>query len=74
MPKPIKKFSAGSLQLAIWENEGKEGTVFHTISFDKRYKDNDEWKSSNSLKPNDLPKAIALFQKAFDFLSIKESN
>lgn len=74
MVKPVKKFSCGNMQLAIWENEGKEGKNFFTISFDKRYKINDEWKSSNTLKVNDLPKAVSLFQKAFEYLTIKESE
>ena len=73
MGLPEKKFSVGCIQVAIWENEGKEGNKFQTVSFDKRYKDkNDEWKSSSSLKANDIPKAILALQKAYEYLSLKE--
>ncbi len=72
MSSPIKKFSAGGIQVAIWENEGKEGRVFHSVSFDRRYKDKEEWKSTNSLKTNDIPKAIIALQKSYEYLVLKE--
>lgn len=72
MSAPIKKFAAGGIQVAIWENEGKQGGKFNTVSFDRRYKDkNDEWKSSSSLRLNDLPKAILALQKAYEYLVLK---
>ena len=42
---PKAKFNAGAVQVAVWENEGKEGTLFETVTIDKRYKVGDEWKS-----------------------------
>lgn len=73
MSLPVKKFSVGGVQVAIWENEGKEGSVYYTVSFDRRYKDkNDEWKSTSSLKANDLPKAILALEKAYEYISLKE--
>ncbi len=73
MSSPVKKFSVGGVQVAIWENEGKEGSKYYSVSFDRRYKDkNDEWKSTSSLKANDLPKAILALQKAYEFVSLKE--
>lgn len=73
MAGPIKKFSVGGIQVAIWENEGKEGAQFNSVSFDRRYKDKDgNWQSTTSLKMNDLPKAILALQKAYEYLSLKE--
>ena len=73
MSLPVKKFSVGGVQTAVWENDGKEGRKFYSVSFDRRYKDkNDEWKSTTSLKANDLPKAILALQKAYEFVSLKE--
>ena len=74
MSSPIKKFSAGSVQVAVWENTSGEEAVssYKTVSLQRRYKDkNNEWKSSASLRPNDVPKAILALQKAFEYLSIK---
>ncbi|MBN1940797.1 MAG: hypothetical protein JW772_01290 [Candidatus Diapherotrites archaeon] len=71
---PIKKFKAGGIQVAVWENQGKEGNVFNSVSLDKRYKDGEEWKSSSSFKLNDLPKAILALQKAYEYLALKDNT
>jgi hypothetical protein len=73
MTAPAKKFAAGGIQVAIWENKGREGNNYYTVSFDKRYKDKEgNWKSTTSLKANDLPKAVLALEKAFEFVSLKE--
>ena len=79
MSSPIKKFNIGAIQVAVWENvssiEEAESSGYKTVSIQKRYKDkNNEWKSSSSLKPNDVPKAILGLQKAFEYLSIKTDS
>lgn len=72
---PVKKFKAGGIQVAVWENETKEGGKYNTVSIDRRYKDKeDNWKSSGSFRMNDLPKAIVALQKAFEFLALKENT
>ncbi|MCX6799154.1 MAG: hypothetical protein NTW59_03600 [Candidatus Diapherotrites archaeon] len=72
MSAPIKKFAVGGVQAAVWQNEGKEGAQYNTVSIDKRYKaKDDQWKSSGSFKVNDLPKAILALQKAYEYLALK---
>ena len=71
---PIAKFSAGGMQAAVWENEGKDGSMYGTVTMDKRYKSGEEWKSTKSLRVNDLPKAILVLQKAYEFLALKEAE
>ena len=74
---PEKKFSAGALSATIWKNETeKNGEVksYKTISFERRYKDKeDNWKSTNSLRINDLPKAVMLLQKAYEYVTLKDT-
>ena len=73
MSLPIKKFAVGGIQIAIWENQSKEGNNYYSVSFDRRYKDkNDEWKSTTSMRANDIPKAVLALEKAYEFLSLKE--
>ena len=77
MAQPVHKISCGAIQVAVWENESvsKDGAVgvYNTVSFDKRYKAKDDtWKSSNSMRMSDIPKAILALQKAFEFLALKE--
>ncbi|MEK6972695.1 MAG: hypothetical protein AABW72_01480 [archaeon] len=73
MVKPVVKYSIGVINVAVWENEGKEGTKFNTVTINRRYKDKDEtWKSSNSLRVNDIPKAIMVLNKAYETLAVKQ--
>ena len=72
MNVPVKKFSAGAVQVAVWENEGKEGRKFNTVSLQRNYKDkNDEWKSNSSMNANDLPKAILALEAAYKYIVLK---
>ncbi|MFA4855546.1 MAG: hypothetical protein WC634_03115 [archaeon] len=73
MNLPTKKFGVGGISVAVWENQGKEGNNYYTVSFERRYKDKGgEWKSTTSLKANDLPKAILALEKAYEFIALKE--
>lgn len=75
MASPVKKFSVGGIQVAVWENDGKEGRKFYNATFDRRYKDKDgKWQSTSSLGANDLPKAILALQKAYEFMLLKEPD
>ena len=69
---PIKKFGAGAVQVAVWQNESKEGNVYNTISLNRLYKDGENWKNTSSLQVSDIPKAIAVLQRAYEFLAVKE--
>jgi hypothetical protein len=76
---PEAKFSTGALQVTIWNNQGKsnngEASEYKTVSFGRRYKDKTgNWKSTNSLRVNDLPKAVVLLNKAFEFLVLKNKD
>ena len=72
MPKPEKKFSCGSVEASIFENEIQQNgkTVkIKKVAFQKRYKAADgSWKSTGSLDVADLPKAILTLSKAYEYL------
>jgi hypothetical protein len=76
---PEKKFTTGAISATIWKNKAKtksgEPTEYHTISIQRRYKDKeDKWRSTNSLRINDLPKAALVLNKAYEFLILKEKD
>ena len=71
---PESKFNAGSIQVAVWDNESKEGNKFQSISIQKRYKVGEEWKTTNSLNVNEIPKAILALQKAYEKSMISEQD
>ncbi len=71
---PEQKYSAGGITATVWANT-KDGKTFHNVSFDKRYKDKEgNWKSTNSLNVTDLPKAIMVLGKAFEYAALKSPN
>ena len=70
MSGPVKKFRAGTVSAALWENEatvkGKTVTMLKA-SIERRYRDSSgTWKSSNSFSRNEIPLAIYCLQKAFE--------
>jgi hypothetical protein len=73
--KPEKIFQHGALKAAIFANEHeKDGQSFtvRRISFQRLYRDKEGMlKTTTSLEVNDLPKAILVLQKAFDYLTVK---
>lgn len=74
---PEKKFSTGAIQATIWKNdvkkENSEPASYMTVSLNRRYKDKDGiWKSTTSLRVNDLPKASLVLQKAYEYIVLKE--
>lgn len=76
---PERKFRASPITATIWTNEakGKDGAtnLFRTITLERTYKDKqDAWKTTNSLRVNDLPKAVLVLNKAFEYVNIKEEG
>lgn len=76
---PEKKFRAGAISATIWQNEGhkKDGTqsLFNTISFERGYKDKTgNWKSTSSLRTADIPRAVVVLNKAYEYLVMKKDN
>lgn len=71
--RPEKNFKVGAVRAAIWPTTIvlKDGTSFDKkkVVVDRRYKDrNGEWKSTNSLDANDVPKAILALQQAYEYI------
>ena len=78
MPKPEKKFQAGGIEASIFENEVEQNgkpIKIKKVAFQKRYKSNDgSWKSTGSLDMNDLPKAILVLSKAYEYLALSPES
>ena len=70
--EPVKKVKIGGIEVAVWENTSSDGNKFFTTTMERNYKDGEDWKKTNSLRVNDLPKAILDLQKAYEFTAIKE--
>jgi len=74
----IKKFSTGVISACVWNNESlnQNGEIveYKTISFNRRYldKNTNQWKSTDTLKTQDLPKAILVLSKAYEYLALRD--
>ncbi len=69
--RPVQKFMAGNIRVAVWENQTGEGKKFPMITIDRIYKDGEEWKKTASFRRSDLLRAAFALQKASEFLEIK---
>lgn len=73
MTKPEKVFKMGAVRASIFANSfvNKAGLAvpLKKVVLEVRYKDKQgEWKGTNSLSLNDLPKAITALQQAYEYL------
>ena len=76
--QPEKKFSTGAISATVWKNSGVsktgEATEFQTVSLQRRYTDKKgEWKSTSTLRINDLPRAALVLSKAYEYLTLKDT-
>lgn len=74
--KPEKHFKFGGIRVSVWcdVRKGPTGQAFESrsVSIDRAYKDaSGEWQHTQSLKENDIPKAIAALQSAYEFMTRK---
>ena len=52
--KPIHSLGYGPIRASIWRNETAKG-VFYDVTVSRRFKDGDDWASSQTFRERDLP-------------------
>jgi hypothetical protein len=77
--QPEKKFRAGPVSATIWLNHGKDSegkeTTYKTVSFERSYMDKEgNWQTTNSLRAGDLPRAVLVLNKAYEYLSLSDGE
>ena len=72
MVRPEKIFKMGAVRIAVFSNmieQHGQQIPIKKVVLEVRYRDkNGQWKSTNSLSLNELPKAIAALQQAYEYL------
>ena len=76
---PEKKFRAGPVSATIWSNHGKDSegkeTTYKTVSFERSYMDKEgNWQTTNSLRVGDLPRAVLVLNKAYEYISLTDGE
>ena len=73
MSQPEITFRHGLCSASIYEQEferGEEKFTVRSVTFQRSYLDKDgNWQTTNSLKVNDIPKAVLVLNKAYEFLT-----
>ena len=76
MAQPEITFRHGLCSASIFEQDferGEEKFTVRTVSFQRSYLDKEgNWQTTNSLKVNDIPKAILVLQKSYEFLTSEQ--
>ena len=75
MSKPETTIKLGQAQASIFVNQGDKGP-FRTVTVQRRYNDEKtgEWQSSNSYTAMQLTNAIAVMQRALDYILEREGS
>jgi hypothetical protein len=74
---PAKTFYCKPVYASIWceskviDNEKKE---LHSIKFSRCYKDHEEWKYTDTFRPDDLPKLAVVSTEAYKFIRLRSSE
>ena len=74
MSKPEISFKVGAVRASVFRNviiNSGRPMPLPKVILEVRYKDKTtgQWKGTNSLSLNDIPKAILALQKAFEYLT-----
>ena len=51
--KPVHEVRLGSVKAAIWKNENETG-IRYNVTFERLFKEGEQWKSSSSFSRDDL--------------------
>ena len=62
------------VNVSVFENQLQEGKAFFKASLQRTYKEGEEFKTTNSLSRDDIPVAMLLLQKAYEFVLDSEAK
>ncbi len=72
--QPEKRFNVGLVKATVWKNTSSAGDEFRTVSLNRSYQKDGEWKNTNSFGTNDIDKAIQVLEQARDYVNNAEPN
>lgn len=73
--KPVKVIRLKGLSASVFENSSEDSkSPFFKVSLQRTYKQGDEFKTTTSLSRDDLPIAVLLLNRAWEFILGEESR
>lgn len=52
--RPVAEVRFGAVKAAIWENDTEGGDVYHSVTFERLYRTDGDWRSTSSFRGGDL--------------------
>jgi len=71
--QPIHRIRHGAVNASIWRQETEKGVMFN-VTFQRAYKDGDDWKNSTSFGRKDLLVLGFIAARAFEWISNQSRN
>ena len=65
---PVREIRIGLVKAAIWANNTREG-IIHNVTFERVYRDGEEWKSTPSFGRDDLLKLAKVADQAHTWIT-----
>jgi len=66
-PQPIHRIRNGAINASIWRQDTTKGPMFN-VTFQRAYKDGDDWKNSTSFGRKDLLVLGFIAARAFEWI------
>ena len=64
--QPVDSIRLSNIEVSIWANRDSEGKLYHSVTLQRSYKNDQGYQSSGSLFQRDLPIASKALDMAFD--------
>jgi len=61
---PAARFRIGNITATIWKNQTNGGNTFYSVNIARSYKDDDEWKQTDSFSHGDLMNVVKVASRA----------
>jgi len=71
--KPVHKIRHGTVSASIWRQDTDKGPLFN-VTFQRSYKDGDDWKNSSSFGRNNLLVVSLIAARAFEWIGNQTRN
>lgn len=77
MQQPEKKFNCGPISASIWvKTKIVEGDTLklYSVTINKAYKEDEDWKHTNSFNIEDLPNVALVANEAYKYIRLTSTN
>jgi hypothetical protein len=72
-PQPVHKIRHGAVSASVWRNETEMGPMFN-VTFQRSYREGEEWKNSTSFGRKDLLVLGLIAARSFEWIGSQPKN